>query len=253
MEREELFWNASIDELKQGYVKNKDVFTCIVCGKAYQKGIIYPNGELLYEAEFAVKQHIRDQHGSMFHYLLQMNKKYTGLTDLQKEIISYFKAGMSDKEIVDEMDAGSTSTIRTHRFKLKEKEKQAKVFLTIMELLTEEREQQEEDPFIQIHKGATMVDERYAITEQEREKVLSTYFKNGLDGPLSQFPSKEKRKIIILQHLLTRFEANKEYTEKEVNHIIKSVFDDFVTIRRYFIEYGFMLRNRDGSKYWLNN
>ncbi|WP_442893625.1 DUF2087 domain-containing protein [Bacillus sp. 2205SS5-2] len=253
-----MFWTASIEDLKKGYVtvRNNDTFHCIVCNEMYQKGIIYPSEGVLYEAELAVENHVKNMHGSMFDYLLNMNKKYTGLTNLQKELLRRFKEGFSDKEIVNELEAGSTSTIRTHRFKLKEKEKQAKVFLAIMELLanddTQEKKNQEEQ-LIAIHKGATMVDERYAITNQEREKVLSTYFKEGLDGRLSQLPSKEKRKIVILQHILKRFDLNKEYTEKEVNEVIKDTFDDFVTIRRYFIQYGFMQRDRDCSRYWLTS
>ncbi len=38
--------------------------------------------------------------------------------------------GLNDKEIVKEMDGGSTSTIRNHRFTLREKMKQAKVFFS---------------------------------------------------------------------------------------------------------------------------
>ncbi|TLS36837.1 DUF2087 domain-containing protein [Pseudalkalibacillus caeni] len=262
MPAEEIFWNASVEELKRGYVfdEHNERFICIVCNEFFQKGVIYPSEGVLYEAELAVKNHVKEDHGSMFEYLLSMNKKYTGLTELQKEILSHFKSGLSDKEIVNELGSGSTSTIRTHRFKLKEKEKQAKVFLTIMELLNDKDENREfgqkhedkEEQLINIHRGATMVDERYAITNQEREKVLKTYFKEGLDGPLSQFPSKEKRKIIILQHILKSFDPDKVYTEKEVSEKLKAMFHDFVTIRRYLIEYGFMLRNRDCSQYWVN-
>nr|WP_285865170.1 DUF2087 domain-containing protein [Lederbergia lenta] len=72
-----------------------------------------------------------------------------------------------------------------------------------------------------------------------------------MDGPLDIFPSKEKRKRIVLQHLLSRFEINKKYTEREINEVLKSVYGDFATIRRYFIDYGFMERNKDCSKYWL--
>ena len=48
-----------------------------------------------------------------------------------------------------------------------------------------------------IHKGARQVDERYGIEENEREKVLATYFKNGLDGGIDTIPSKEKKKLIL--------------------------------------------------------
>ena len=46
-------------------------------------------------------------------------------------------------------------------------------------------------------------------------------------------------------------EYNKEYKEMEVNKIIKPIFDDFVTVRRYLIEYGFMERAKDCSRYWV--
>ncbi|SET54377.1 transcriptional regulator [Oceanobacillus limi] len=251
MANEAKFWNASIEELTKGYIYDSqlEVFTCLICGEYYRKGIIYPNGEVLYEAKLAMKHHVQEAHQSMFEYLMNMPKKYTGLSDLQKEILTYFKQGLTDKEIARNVDAGSTSTIRTHRFKLREKEKQARVFLAIMELLKQE---EYTDELISIHKGATMVDERYAITNAEKEKVLATYFKQGVNGPLESFPSKEKRKIIILQQIITNFDTTKKYTELEVNEILKSTFDDFVTLRRYLIEYGFMNRSKDGSSYWVN-
>ena len=102
-----------------------------------------------------------------------------------------------------------------------------------------------------IHKTATMVDERYAITSQENESILKRYFKEGLDGRLSEFPRKEKRKIIILRHLLQRFERGRQYTEQEVNEQLAAAFDDYATLRRYLIIYGFMDRQEDGRAYWV--
>ncbi|MFD2043597.1 DUF2087 domain-containing protein [Ornithinibacillus salinisoli] len=251
MAYEDVFWNASISDLKNGYRYDPklEVFQCIICEEIFQQGVIYPVNGVLYDAQLAIKKHIQEKHQSMFDFLLGMDKKYTGLSELQKEILTFFHAGLSDKEIASKLDAGSTSTIRTHRFKLREKEKQARVFLTIMELLKQEDSRSED--LITIHKGATMVDERYAITNAEKEKVLSTYFNQGLDGPLQSFPSKEKRKIIILQHIITKFDVNKTYSEPEINETLKQIYDDFVTLRRYLIEYGFMERNKDCSQYWL--
>ena len=61
------------------------------------------------------------------------------------------------------------------------------------------------------------MDERYKITVEEKEKVLKNYFKQGLNGGIDTIPSKEKKKIIILQHLMDRFEVGKHYIEKEIN------------------------------------
>lgn len=98
-----------------------------------------------------------------------------------------------------------------------------------------------------------MIDERFAITEQENEQVLKTYFKEGPDGPLSSFPIKQKRKLIILRHIARLFSPGKRYSEPEVNEILKRIYPDHVTIRRYLIEYGFLDRLVDGSAYWIRN
>jgi hypothetical protein len=147
------------------------------------------------------------------------------------------------------MENGNTSTIRNQKFVFREKAKQAKIFLAIMELL-EERSAKEEN-FTEIPRRAAIVDERFAITEQENEEIIKAYFKEGTDGPLSIFPKKEKRKIVILKQLIQRFDPQLKYTEKEVNEILKKAYHDYVTLRRYFIEYGFMDRLPDGSSYWV--
>ena len=97
------------------------------------------------------------------------------------------------------------------------------------------------------------MEERFEISEAEREKVLKSYFRNGLDGTLETFPSKDKRKYIIAQEIIKRFEADKVYIEKEINDILKEVHPDFATIRRFFIDYGFMERSDDGKAYWIGS
>ncbi|MDG5788397.1 DUF2087 domain-containing protein [Evansella sp. AB-P1] len=254
MSDDELFWNASIEELTNGYIylEEKEEYICLICNERFESGVIYEIESRLLEAKKAIQLHITDSHDSMFHNLISMDKKYTGLSENQKELLQYFYKGLSDKEIVKEQMGGSTSTIRNHRFKFKEKEKQAKIFLSLMNIVKNSKEKSL-DELVPFHKGATMVDERYATTIEEKEKVLATYFEEGLNGPLHIFPSKEKRKIIVLQHILTRFESNKMYSEKEVNTILKSIYSDYATIRRYFIEYGFMDRSKDCSTYWIKN
>lgn len=68
---------------------------------------------------------------------------------------------------------------------------------------------------------------------------------------ISLFPPKEKRKYIILCMIVHLFEDNKKYTEKEINEILKVIYIDYVTIRRYLVEYQFLARLDDGSAYWL--
>ena len=72
--------------------------------------------------------HITTEHQSVFHYLIGLDKKMTGLTDHQNNILRLFYEGMSDQAIKEELEIGSATTIRHHRFALKEKERQAKIF-----------------------------------------------------------------------------------------------------------------------------
>jgi hypothetical protein len=245
----DLFWNATIQEIMKGYVYSNtdEAFTCLVCGKKFENGVIYSVEGRLLEAERAAREHIDHEHGSMFECLLHMDKNLTGLSDVQKELLLCFHKGLNDKQIVEKLGGGSTSTIRNHRFKLREREKQARVFLALMGLLEVKREQGDE--LVEIHSGARMVDERFAITQEERETALKTYFRE--DGTLKNYPSREKRKIIVLQQILKSFEPDRRYAEKEVNAIIKAIYHDFATIRRYLIEYGLMGREKDCSAYWV--
>ncbi len=255
MERQ--FWNASPEELKRGYgtYPEQGGHRCLVCGEFAEFGRVFPIGEHWYDAEAYMKRHIAAAHKSMFEYLLSLDKKWTGLTDVQREVLQLFYEGRSDADTAKTLGS-KPATVRYHRFHLREKEKQAKVFLALMALLDERPKanasagDNDQEEFVPIHRTATTIDERYAMTAEENEKVLKTYFPYGLEGPLKEFPSKEKRKIAVLRHLMTRFERNRIYSEKEVNAVLKDAFSDYVTLRRYMIEYGFMDRKDDGSEYW---
>lgn len=263
MSYDEYFWKASILELKQGYYYNNTnkKFTCLICGKSFENGVIYPAENILYTAKKAVEAHVTETHGSMFDYLLKMDKAYTGLTEHQKEMMSMFYKGFTDKEVVEMTEATNTSTIRNQRFAFREKYKQAKIIVAMTELLEEKRDsnrgnnlnvnENKKDNLIDIHRTATMIDERYAITQSEKDEVLKRYF--NIDGQLiiKTFPAKEKNKIIILQHLAKEFDQNKIYSEKEVNAIIKNYYDDISTIRRYLVQYGFLDRKTNGDGYWV--
>lgn len=243
------FWNATLDEIKRGYTEDQYKYCCLLCGEQVEKGIIYPQEQVLYEAERFIRLHIEKNHDSVFDYLISLDKKITGLTEHQTMLLSQFYAGKTDKEIQQEMEIGSSSTIRHHRFMLKEKERQAKTFLAIMELLKEK--DQYAPAFVEPHKHATMVDDRYAVTTEEQSKILEKYFLEGLSGPLAKFPPKEKQRIVVLRAIANRIDPNVTYTEKELNELLKTIYSDYVLIRRYLIEYGFLDRKLDGSMYWL--
>ncbi|PFB01795.1 DUF2087 domain-containing protein [Priestia megaterium] len=92
--------------------------------------------------------------------------------------------------------------------------------------------------------------DKYQISEEEIKKILNIYFK---EERLIQIPKKEKKRVVILLYISRKFQKNTYYTEKEVNEILKGVFEDFVMIRRYLIDYKFLNRNKEGTKYWVVN
>lgn len=241
-----------LDEIKKGYYfdNNSGVYHCLICQRNFEEGEIYPMKGRFFEARKAISFHIREEHGYMLELLLELDKKYSGITDNQKSILKDFYNKLSDKEIAKN-NGISPATVRHQRFSFREKAKQAKAFLAIFELVEEASSNSAKEDFVQLHSGATMVDERYVVTNSEQEQIINSYFESLEPLKLKAFPTKEKRKIVVLRKIVTLFDNSKKYSEKEVNEIIKPVFADIATIRRYLVEYGFMDRTTDCKEYWL--
>lgn len=93
------------------------------------------------------------------------------------------------------------------------------------------------------------IDDRYNITDKEKNSIIKSYFNE--DGGLKNYPVKEKKKTIVFQEIAKSFSKGKTYSEKEVNRILERVYEDYVTLRRDLIEYGFIERTDDCSSYWV--
>ena len=183
--------SITLEQLTAGYTSTDSTFECLFCKESRKKGHIYPQGPDLVEAELAMRNHITAAHTSTFHALLAMGKKGTGLSDTQRTLLGHFYDGLSDKEIQPLVGDVSLSTIRNHRFVLREKARQAKVFVALMELL----ESGNQDPgsrLIEIPGSKSADDERFAITQAEFKKIIKGHFPDGPDGPMPRFPKKQK-------------------------------------------------------------
>jgi Trp operon repressor len=247
-----IFWDASTDELKNGYIKEGETYTCVICEENYLEGRIYEKDGLFYDAEKSMKEHIKEKHESMLSYILNMSYGNTGITQAQQKVLQLIAQGKSDKEVASALGVAD-STIRNHKYKLREKEKQAKVFLAMMELLSEQTLKEikrfEGSVLQDPHNSATMLDDRYNITDKEVESIRKTYFDDK--GGLKSFPAREKKKLAVLSEIVKNFVPGKQYEEKELNRILKRIYDDNAAIRRALIEYGFMDRTNDGTFYWV--
>ena len=87
--------------------------------------------------------------------------------------------------------------------------------------------------------------------EEDVRKVLKAYL--NADGTIRQLPQEGKKMLIILHFILDAFSFDANYTEKEVNTILRRFHMDTATLRRNLIDYGFMARESDGTRYWRIN
>ncbi len=243
------YGKLTVDELKQGYRfdSETDSYACLTCGQRFTNGQVYPVGDHFFAAEHAAKRHITDAHGGGAALLINADTKYNTLTQVQKDLLLLIASGASDRQIAKETNV-SEATVRRQRFNFREKAKQAKLYLATYE---QAFAADAGDTLMPIHNKASFVDDRYVITEQEREKIMKTCFASLNPLRLKAFPPKEKKKVVILTAIAAQFAPGKRYTEREVNELIQPIYADSATIRRFLIIYGLMSRTRDGSAYWL--
>lgn len=242
------FEKNSVEEIRNGFalVGEDGCYRCLVCGEAFQVGEVYRMDGRFFEAPKAVQRHVKEAHGGRLSALLHLDSKYVPFTENQKELLTLLHAGLTDNEIAKRMGV-TASTVRHQRFVFREKAKQAKMLLAIYGLAAE----QGGDAMLPVHPSARMVDDRYLITEQEREKYLHNAFESLSPLRLKVFPAKEKKKLAVLLRIAEEFEPRRRYAEGEVNAVLEGIYPDFATLRRYLIEYGLMERTTDCKEYWL--
>jgi predicted transcriptional regulator len=76
-------------------------------------------------------------------------------------------------------------------------------------------------------------------------KVLSSFIK---DDRIEEIPASRKKRWIILQWLVQKFEFDRQYPEKELNTIIKTIHSDTATLRRELV--GCNMMQRQDNVYW---
>lgn len=77
------------------------------------------------------------------------------------------------------------------------------------------------------------------------EKVLQSFL---ADGRLKEIPASRKKRLVVLQWLVRKFEPNIIYSEQSLNEILQRYHPDSATLRREFI--GYRLMARDRGQYW---
>ena len=85
------------------------------------------------------------------------------------------------------------------------------------------------------------------LDERSRKVLVSCLEPDGTVKRLSSQPSQLK---VILNYLVQAFKPGVDYTEKEVNTIIRRFHVDVSGLRRDLVDAGLLDRERDGSRYW---
>ncbi|MFN8485884.1 MAG: DUF2087 domain-containing protein [Anaerolineae bacterium] len=81
--------------------------------------------------------------------------------------------------------------------------------------------------------------------EDFEQKTLRDFVVNGR---LKTIPSQEKKREVVLRYLAELFEPQREYPEREVNAILRDVYPDAASLRRYLVD-GHLMQ-RDHGVYW---
>lgn len=79
-------------------------------------------------------------------------------------------------------------------------------------------------------------------------KVLKNQFKK--DGTLRRIPSMGNKLAIILNFIVNAFSYEVNYTEKEINMVLRRFHLDTAALRRLLVDHGLMARDGYGNKYW---
>ena len=85
------------------------------------------------------------------------------------------------------------------------------------------------------------------LDEKSRKVLVSCL---NPDGSIKNLPPQPAKLRVVLDYLLQAFTPGVNYTEKEVNTIIRRFHVDVSGLRRDLIDAGLLERERDGSRYW---
>lgn len=91
----------------------------------------------------------------------------------------------------------------------------------------------------------------FDVTEEKPEdarKVLKNFL--NADGSLKQLPPMGNKLLIVLHFIVDAFTFDTDYTEKEVNTILRRFHVDTAALRRYLVDHELMARESDGTRYW---
>ena len=77
-------------------------------------------------------------------------------------------------------------------------------------------------------------------------KTLRGYFHS--DGMLKSIPSQHKKLIVILNYIARDFKPGVQYSESEVNQMLRRYHEDTASLRRFLVDHKLLMREK--GIYW---
>jgi hypothetical protein len=84
--------------------------------------------------------------------------------------------------------------------------------------------------------------------DEKSKKVLKAHL--NADGSIRQISNQPAKLRVILNYLIQAFAPGTNYTEKEVNQILRRFHEDTAGLRRDLVDAKMLDRISDGSRYW---
>jgi len=195
-----------------------------------------------------IEKHLQLVHGGNLNQLIHLTSRYNTLTTKQQDLLTAFATDIKDQALAKQLQVAA-ATIRHQKFTFREKAKQAKLYLAIYDQVFDP--QTAPDQLIDVPEQPSQPDDRWLITEDEAAQTLQHYFDFSQEPlRLKRWPKKQKVIITILTRIITEIPAEQPLTEPDLNAYLQPIYFDYVTVRRYLIDYGFLKRTADGRNYW---
>ena len=75
----------------------------------------------------------------------------------------------------------------------------------------------------------------------EQAAVLRNFV--DADGRIRELPARAAKRELVLEYVAGRIDADRDYSEREINDVLVAIYDDHVTLRRYLVDAGLLKRN----------
>lgn len=211
-EWQERLYSADDDELRRGYLREDNA--CLFCDEKFGSALL-------------CQRHVEAVHGGVLHALLSLDKSFTGLTDKQRALIGLWHDGASDAELAG-VTGCSESTLRNQRFQLRQREREARLFLCALRLA-----------------GLSAL--QRPPRAKDAKSDISRYFQ---EGRLVSMPTKDAQRAKVMLHFAGLFAPGRRYSDGEVRALIEPIWPDYALVRRYLVDNGLLRRTADGRTYW---